>query len=223
MYIDGHAQPHSLVALLRENPGVVPPFPGPSLIQPARVPFPPLVDLDAPLPDRVRALVDVYGVQLRRKFSARARPLMRGGVQQMKDYVDLCVATYSLSEHKIAPASWCAFSMDVWRERSPKTPPRIAWVYGCSRLDERRWWFHQEQGRYEGGQTHYGEQHLALVRRWYAMQKDLVASCDTGVAAVVAKHFEPGEYKMAVDQCVLEAKRLQQIVNEQCARGEWSW
>jgi hypothetical protein len=219
----------SIVAALN---GVIPPYPGPSIVPSVTVPPPPKLDAAAPLPERARVVAFAYKGAVEKRFGKPCWAFRYGqSVERSKHYTDLCLCADALTEAKIAPAAWCAFSTDVWKKyafgQRGKLPP-VTWVCSSDRIEDRMTWFLAELPRYDGGQMWLGDVHRDLLNRWWRMRREIqqVAVRDGSLARareVVARHFPRGQWDVLVERARVEATKVKQMLEHEVKRGGFLW
>ena len=200
-----------------------PPYPGATKIPPALVPEPPL--LDPTDGERVWAhtLMAAYRGAVESRTKKRCFVLVRGDLMKSKYAALLVAAARKLIEHKIAPAAWCAWSVDVWRNTQHGSPP-LGMVFGLKRIDERRGWFHSELQNYAGGLTIYGKTYRALLKAWTDMAGELYRLRDSSKAPEVVERYFPGRrYEDLVAAAREEAAATTRRLREAAERGVWLW
>lgn len=107
---------------LRRLPPGVPPYPGPQVVDAAKVPTPPRLhsQLVARGPDdelmesAVRKLVRAHRGACLGRLGIEVHAFRRGGLTKSKLYPRLVECAKALAEHEIPPTSWAGFSCDVW-------------------------------------------------------------------------------------------------------------
>lgn len=138
-------------------------------------------------------------------------------------------------ELEVSPASWIAWSMDVWRDqehpatgaRAKLALPPVGWMFSVSRLEEREGWFQNEAVSYEGREPlplTSAQGAFMRVQAEYGARLGRLTdeSPDSEVVAIYEEAF-PGGF----DRCVAELREAQTAVKqrllERVHAGEWIW
>lgn len=212
----------------------VPPFP---TVTPARTPNPPLLDPEAGNLERAHSLMRAYNAAINRKFPPR--PNRAGKVRphgagmkltaKSKLFPTLVEAAQLLIDHEIAPAAWCTWSCDIWRDYgngkgNSKKPPPLAWVLGPKRISERYGWFAAEESGYSGGRAIVGPVLKQLLTRYYAMESAIFRADAYLNPEVVVKEFFPGDtYEQMVKAARAECAATAEQLVQQAADGVQPW
>ncbi len=228
------------------RPGV-PPFPGPTVVEPARVPPPPLLDAGADDEVWFKQIAKAWRGTTMAFFGGNAKDawifkkqldLIRRKrteknaekITKSKHYQMLLDAGAKFIEHDISPAAWIAFSFDVWAEYGDgdtERPPPPKWVFGTKRIDDRRGWFRNAADEYRGGKVFFSPPHKALIRRHTTMRRDLrklpVDAEQTRVEAVVEKHFPNNMHELLTARAVEATREMNTQLEKFLADGEWLW
>jgi hypothetical protein len=203
----------------------VPPFPGASLIAPATLPSPPLLDEKMGDLERADMLAVAFRAAAESRFGGRCWAFRGGPLMRSKFYSLLVDAAQTLLDLEFSPAAWCAFSCDVWKKhadergRKVKHPP-VQWVFNASRIVERRGWFRAEEDNYAGGRIIYGPKHKALLGRYALMRAELLRRQEP-VATIVARYFP--NWERTITDVRAEVAELQQDLRARAERGEFLW
>lgn len=196
-----------------------------ALVGVAAVPNPPT--LDTSMTDRERAirLADAYRGAVRARLRLDAFAFKRGDVTRSKHYPTLVEAAAFMLAHELAPAAWCAWSCDVWRQYAGgRKPPPIPWVFGAKRLAERRGWFEAEEGAYTGGRVSYGPEQSRLVQRYLAARLEIDrAGAFASPEGVFAKWFPGDAYERAVERARVEVERASTSLRRDADMGVFLW
>jgi hypothetical protein len=201
------------------RPTELPPFPSFSVVQPAIVPNPPLLDSTLSEDAQVEMLAAVYRSVVAAKLN---RPTRHATVRKdvRAKLVDACKL---LIEHEISPIAWAAFSFDEWKAATGKsTQPLLGWVWSSSRLDtpQRRGFF-RSSTEIAGGRLIFGPIYKKLLDTWYAALHEARRTHD---ARAATEHFFPdGEYDRLVEAARAEAEDNQKRMRAMSERGDWLW
>jgi hypothetical protein len=205
-------------------PGV-PPYP---IIETPRAPHPPLLDADATKLERAHVLATAYRAALKNRFKQDSWEMRKGPLQRSKHYPMLVEAAQLLIDHEIAPAAWCVWSCDIWRDFGGKgnkrKPPPVGWVLGPKRIAERYGWFASEESGYMGGAPVHGPILKELVRR-YAKMHDALYQRDAYLnpEEVVAEFFPGTAYAETLAAAKNECRILAGQLQEKVAAGSYIW
>jgi hypothetical protein len=176
-----------------------------------------------PPEELARACARAYRGAVQSRFDGPCFVFARGDLTKSKYYVMLVVGARLLIEQEIAPAAWCAWSMDIWKLRSGATkPPPIAWVFSEGRVRERCGWFRSEAASYEGGQALYGREHRRLLARWHRMFGELLRGRDPP-EVIVAQHFPDGSYEHGMKRARKEREETMARLDRMVEHGGWLW
>jgi len=207
--------------------GGVPAFPGPSVLTPATVPYPPRLGPDEDDLALAKAVMRAYWGACESRFKKRSWVLRQpGALAASKQLKSLVAGAKVLREKEIPPASWAAFSVDVWRRFDKKdTPPPLAWVFSPKRMEEREGWYREEAGTY-GGRAVFPPAAKELLMRYMAMRRALVleqVQTEDDVARVMHKYLPGDAYDFLVAKARIQSKAEQDRLNGAVRRGEWLW
>lgn len=156
----------TLARLFARGGPFLPPYLTADLLAVPRVPSPPLLDSELSRLRRVEALVRCYRALIEARTGEPCYVLARGDVRRSRFFGSLADAASSLIDQEVAPASWAAFSWDVWHHysnRPARTSPPLNWVYSTSRVNERLGWFRREESSYGGGHRVFSARHKELL------------------------------------------------------------
>jgi hypothetical protein len=204
---------------------VIPPFPGPSVVEPVVVPPPPRLDPGSPLHERATVLARAYGSVIRKRHPGEGYAFLgTKDARRSRHYVALAQGADALTEKGYPPMAWLLFSFDVWKNGG--VPP-LEWAVGATRVTERGWWFRKERSLYEGGRVWTSPLARVLVHRWWKMRADLlgVAYRDAPVARIeraVHRHFPEG-WQRLVDNAREDAQRARAQLAAWVAEGRCIW
>lgn len=228
---------------------IIPPQPSIGEIAVARVPQPLVITDDMPKAKAVRYVARAFRAAIIREYG-ETRMLVEATYKDPKavlasKHADTIVrALPKLIEYKLAPVSWTAFSIDVWKKyvlngsgrwdqvpskmRRPRkhAQPTPAWVFGKKRLEERTDWFAWFEANMRGGQLVMTKAHATLLKRHAALRKALIAEQtldEERVRELVRAHLPKSEYarlkRLAEDDAEFEQDRLDAALRA----GEWLW
>ena len=199
-----------------------PPYPGISVVAPALVPPPPLLDAEWGDEELAAKALDAYRKVAAHRTRRRCFILRSGPGRFFRLILE---GARKMLEFSIPPIAWCAWSWDLWHVRSRSTPP-IHYVFGARRIEQRRGWFRSEALAYLGGAARYGEAHRKLLSRWESMAADLRrtdAKSEAEVRAAIARWFPDGKYERMIAEARAEASAEDARLHEALERGEWLW
>lgn len=237
--------------LVREFGDLLPPYPGPGVIEFATLPAPPLIKPSLKEPRAVWRLMCGYSCAVKHYYGASyafAR-VSEATVLQSRHYPTLAAAVPQLIDLKISPVAWAAFSIHAWRgyvvgggkgktwdaapsaQRGPsrRTPPSPGWTYSRKRLAERVDWYSWTEAYHRGGRMHFSQAHLELVRRYESMKRAIltVASQRLVTRAEIAQVVQAHLSKRRFDQLkgAAETEAMLQLASWQAAikQGEFIW
>jgi hypothetical protein len=150
-----------------------PPYPDSQRMGVERTKNPPPLEEGLSKKEMVEILVRVYRGAYESRYGAPSFVLAKVDVTKSNHYKLLKNAAQVMLDHDIAPASWIAWSMDVFRAaqkdkgRDPnRTQPSFSFVFSGKRLNEKRWWFREQMGGYLGGQPQPSPESRDVLRRW---------------------------------------------------------
>jgi len=199
-------------------------------LAPVMIPNPPLLD-PADIPGRKAYLLQRWfegAVEARTKKRCWSfRSERAGHITQSKHFGLLVKAAEVFIAHDIAPAAWCAFSMDVWLEHENKGAMPIPWAFSPKRIEERRGWFRSVSSDYSGGRVLHSDAGRELMQRQARLDRALrtlpgdatdeqISACVSGVLTI--------EHQARLIASVQEAAKLMNddLANKVYA-GEWVW
>jgi hypothetical protein len=201
-----------------------PPFPGVSVVAPALVPDPPLLDASLSEVARVWKLVRAYRAVVEAKCGERCFAFARGDVRRSSLYRGMANGAAALIEHGIAPIAWAAWTTDVWQRDGNRSAPPVPLVWGAKRIAERRGWFRRESLTYMGGRAVFGPKLRELIRRWHALAGALIRADEpSGGAALVERWFPGTRYDDLVREAKVESARKNAELRARAEDGEWLW
>jgi hypothetical protein len=221
--------------VLAEFGDVLPTYPDARVIPEVRIPAPPQLADHDDVRKHVLQLALTYRGALMSKCNVKgSHPLIRGvwtgmNVSKMASSDKLSGAVVMMLGHNIAPAAWCAFSIDVWKHLMQKPePPPMVWVYSAARIAEHIDWFHDERAQWSGNRVHPNEAQRNLLRVYSAIQHELlrlpVLDRDT-VASVVRRHSSalPMSWELHVAEACAAAHAATKTVGDALRRGDFIW
>ncbi len=219
----------SPVTLLATPAPGLPPYPGVSVIECARIPDPPkLREEDGPEVWAVllatlfkNAVEKRYGV---REFQFRNEATIR----RSKHFNKLQLFAEKLFAHDIPPGAWVAFRVDEWkantkerRSGAPETPT-VGYVFSMRAVTDMRWRFREAMGDGDiGGRALYGKSHRELLRRYTKMH----AAINAGMRKAEARERAfPGDlWDVLLDAARAESAELRRNLSMQVKRGDFLW
>lgn len=156
---------------------------------------------------------------------------VNGEISRFQHYKQLVEVAKLLREKGIAPAAWCAFSIDTWQKYGPKAQARdpnkrasVFWVFLASRVEERSGWFSSEYSRYSGGTAIFGRLHKELLQRYAALRSALRPGMTLADREqLVQKYFPRGRYSKLVEAARDEAFETERQLYRQVERGVFVW
>lgn len=227
---------------------LLPPYPGIDVVPVARVPQPPILTEEMSKPKALRVAALGYRAALERVYGP-SRILVEAtykdprAVLSSKHAHVLVAVLPMLVQYRIAPASWSAFSIHVWRNyvmkgsgalhdipsriRRPKksTPPPPRWVFSPKRLDERTEWFTWHEATCRGGQLRISAEHRELMTRHRRLRAALLAAYDEltreRVQALVAEHLPLATFARLKKKATQRAEYEQDELEQAALGGEW--
>ena len=119
-------------------------------LQGVRVPPPPKLDPMQSLADQCMMLVNAVRGALESRYGKRSYVFSGSkDLSKSKYFKSLSAACAALLEHDIAPAVWCAWSIDWWKSQENgkgKKEPPTTWVLSAQRIDKQAGWCKSETG-----------------------------------------------------------------------------
>lgn len=252
--LDGGASRERFVwpLIARQYADIIPPFPGPGVVEFASLPSPPLLDAKEPDPRKVWRVIAGYATAVRHHYGAcyAFDRVSEATVLRSKHYPTLSEAVPHFIDLKIAPLAWSAFSIHVWqsyvvgggrgktwdavpsRQRrgpSRRTPPTPAWTFSVKRINERVDWYSWQESYWRGGRLDISIAHRKLATRWYRMKAAIVLAAANGkvtremIEKAVQANLPKREYDRLKDEAETAAMVQQDAWNRAVKRGEWVW
>jgi hypothetical protein len=155
----------------------------------------------------------------------------RKDLEKSKHLPGLVEAVNALREADIAPASWAAFSVDVWRDcgevkrdnKGKLMPPPIKWMWSAKRIRERQDWFADEASTYETIRVTYGDKAKALMAKWGQYQAAIFRAAVRGhpLEKVTTQFWPNNSYEVLLAEANAEAARLGDMMQARAAQGAW--
>jgi hypothetical protein len=151
----------------------------------------------------------------------------RKHISESKHFKLLLAGAAALDEQGVSPASWCAFSMDVWAEHhDSKSAPPLAWMFSPKRIEERFGWWKAESESYGGGRIILSPLARDFMRR-QSNALTAVASLpecatDAQVDAVMERYL-PGGQALWVSRVRAETLALREEMRARVDAGGWVW
>lgn len=192
----GSGRPLNLSRLAER--GLIPPFPDLRTLPGVLIPDPPRLDPNEPAKMRVQTVATAMREALRGRRVKGGSPIFRRDLdERTRRLVGEAASAFIANE--IPPASWCAWSIDVWNrakaEGSRLEAPPLNFVFGANRIHERAGWFWSESRGYMGGRLLSAPTRDKVLAAYSKMRRALHASGSEDpeiVRAIVAKHFPRG-------------------------------
>lgn len=207
----------------RQEDQWTPPFPGPSVVSPPRVPEPPQLPADLAPDDKAALVARAYRTTISARYGFRCMTLANvGDIEQRKEFKDLAASADLLVAHRIPPIAWVAWSVDVWRHFGKSNrPPSIRWVFNPQRIEKWHGWFHSEQQGYRGGQLVPVPALRELYFRFEKMRFAIIRGAEQ--AAAVAQHLPRHEYERLLAEARMQIAEIQLDLNRKVQAGHFLW
>lgn len=206
----------------------VPPYPGPTILQPVKVPPPPVIPPDMADKDAVVMLVRSYRGGVESASGQRwsgFRSLAQ--LKRSRYYRMLTDAVHTLRDLGIAPASWVMFSLEVWSKygfgTSKQKRPPLPWVFGCARIEQHCDWFFDSSATSFQKRLVFPPAAQDLLKRYGQMMFELRQKKGESRRAVVERYFPDGLYDKLLRRSQWQADELSETLTAKVARGEWVW
>lgn len=213
--------------VLREYGAIIPPYPDAKVITPVRTPPMPKLSVHATPEQNARMVALSFRGVVHRFYRITLHSFRFGmDLRTMPTGVTLFQAAAALLQRDIAPAAWCAFSCDAWRDQGHHKPPTTIWTLSKVRIEERLEWFHTQRQRWEGGKLYVSTAHHQLLSMHVAMQHDLLRVPELTravVRAVVRRHFPYGVWGELVQQAETAANDAAEMFKAAVPRGDFVW
>lgn len=197
-----------------------PPYPGSSVVKPAR--FGGFLQLPTDAELCRESLVRSWGSAASGyPCGFRVRALDPHG---SKWRAKLDAGVLALQRTKTKPAEWALFSIHVWRAHRQSFPP-LVWTWSANRIQDRQEWFAEWKAEQPTIWPMFvSESAKSLVRAWEMMAQDvanpllsLVTVADA--RAILDAHFPGDRYENLVDSAVVGNRRLGLRIAEDRACG----
>jgi hypothetical protein len=212
------------------------PYPSPERVGLLKTPTPPLFPAEATVEERVQWAVRAFCGA----WTSRARQrvhIFAGDIIESPHYAALVKGSAALRDAGIAPASWCGFSVDVWRDHTaPNLPARQrhklvppSWVFNPQRVRERADWYWSSAAYYAGGHLITLPAARRLVALWNAARERVLRLPHDAPAALVEREVHavvPGgleEWERQCDAARDVCQQQQESLNARAAAGEFVW
>jgi len=208
--------------------GLIPPYPGASIVPPVVIPPPPAIPKNATDEEAAVILAKAYRSGIKHVLRRNCYSLFRGDITKSKPYKTLVVASKLLRQYNAAPISWAVWSCSVWKKwKGVKSNPPIMWVYGMPRIDGKIDVFRREHS--EGtARTALTEKHRILLNRYNELIIELNKLSNTGASEIerirlVKRYFPSNMYWALVEKINEESELIQKRLVVRIRRGEWVW
>lgn len=202
-----------------------PPYPGASVVMPATVPDPPLLDPTHTERAHVLNLCFTWRTVLRARMGASwfVKPAIV--TPRWRYYKQLANAAEQLIKHSLWPMAWGAWSIDLWKRDGSQDAPPLTVVWAAKRIERLRGWFGKEAQTYLGGRAIFGAKHRDLLRRWTAMGYELIRAGERpeDSARIVERWFPGALYDELVRSARVEAATKTAELRARVDSGEWVW
>ncbi len=189
-------------------------------------PSPPKLD-DRETPERhAFLLMRWYEGAVRARFGKEpgAFKRYRNGPATSPHFALLVEAAKRFIAEDISPASWCAFSCQVWDAAEAKGLPPLKFMFSAKRIGERAGWYRSEAENYSGGRVLYSPLAKEFMTRQSGM-RCFPASLRTEeqLAAHVARFFPGDLYEDLLTRLRAEGAALREELERVVSLGEWVW
>jgi len=206
----------------------VPRFPGPTVMPPATVPGPPMLPEGLGDEEAVDRLLKAYRGATEARTKKKCWVLSRAGeARKSKHWPVLLAAARKLEEFEWRPGAWVMWRLDSWAEMHPRSKEApLKWVFSVAAMEEHGGWFESESGHYSAPRIIYNPLAQDVLRRYQAMQMELLVRGAVGEAAVkqvVEKHWPGDAYRRAVAAANARTQEDQMLINRRIQRGDWVW
>jgi hypothetical protein len=204
----------------------LPPAPRVYDIAPCIVPDPPMLDSEESAERHAQLLANWYSGAVEQATGKKCWAFARGPACKSKHFKTLKAAARLFIEHDIAPAAWIAFSFSVWEQHSDDAEPPIGWVFGASRIEERRGWFHSVASRYGGGVQMYVPAAMELMRAHVALRLAVRRArpmTSEELVAIVERMLPLQKREALARKASAEAEQKRAELACDIANGKWVW
>ena len=199
-------------------------YPSYDLLNPAVVPSPPKLNPDDPDGSWALSLIRAYRGALQSRFKLTSTAFRKGSVTSSKYLKPLVEAAKMLQQHDIAPASWAAFSCDVWKKYGKGPKPSLQWVFAAKRIEANHDWFKSELSSYTGRRVVFGDAAREVMNRYQRLQMRLRgATTEKEALAMVEQELPADSYKRLIEAARKEADAERTRLRVAVGRGEWLW
>jgi len=232
--ISGGASVSSLATIEVQYPGIVPAFPGDTVVRAVVTPPPPLLPDGGLVAEVVPQLFAAYVCGLKHVLGVVRKPKLPKITPEMTGARSLVSAVGILRARKLSPVMWCVHSLERWkRTLASYVPahvkcPAWTWVYSTTRMGrpEEIKEALRVQNAHPGRVMAMGAAHKLLLEKWHAMRASVVRLQNPTretVTKAVELYFSSGHYDSLVKAAQKETEGLQRFIDEKVARGEFVW
>jgi hypothetical protein len=191
-----------------------------------RVPDPPMLNPDDPPERHAFLLARWYTQAVEQQTGKVCWTFKKTHVTKSRYYALLVKVAKYFILHEIAPAAWCAFSVDVWAKYNDKgdKPPPVQWVFSTDRMVKREKWF-WNANRALGGTLVLPESAKDLIARQAAMRSEIARSnpSDQTLGKIVQKYFPGDTFDRLCAQVKSDTKRMTSELRSRAQAGDWLW
>lgn len=207
--------------------GVIPPYPGPTLIPPAAAPGPEMLRPTYSESDRVACLSAAFREACRLVCHQESAFMLRGKPEAHAAYRTLLTFSGCLEADEVAPAVWAVHGFRLWRamNKSPK-PPSAKWIFSQTRYENAREAFLEGPAGLVRRFLPPVEEQRRLAAEWTEMWRALRLSAPASRASVLAivEQFFPGlEFDTRVNRAIAHTKAVQANALSRARLGEIFW
>ena len=213
-----------------------PPYPTTDYLHVPTVPRPPLLDDEASEEDIAFACLKAYRGAVEAMTKQPCKVLSgydAARLSRWSGYSRLLQGAVMLHACGVAPAAWCAFSVDAWRQhvrkhrsKSPIAPP-LTWTFLETRIADHSDWFLEDSDNsvWTAGRMKFGPLATKLIDRYarYAMELRTKSFTHEDALRIKAKWWPETRYQREVEAVRAEGDAEQKRLTEAVARGEWVW
>lgn len=204
----------------------LPPYPSTALLKTPRLPAPPKLPSDGDPESGAAMIAAAYRGAVESRTGQTCWAFSRGRISRSKYFKALCAAGELFVEHDISPASWLAFSADIWLQHFAKgkvTAPPVNWAISTKRIAQHHGWFNREALNYSGGRLLLTDQHKDLLRRYDGLKRSMFQCLNPDeIHTLIDEWFPDGwekMYEIVKQEGREEQKRIERVVK----RGEFIW
>jgi hypothetical protein len=204
--------------------GLLPPYPGATVVPPVIVPPPPLLGHDMSDIDVAETLAEAYRASVYAVMGEVSRAMTRSRIEDTRWFHSLCACGRLLRDASVAPLSWAVWSMEVWKGWKPggrPGPPN--WVFSPTRVDGRMDNFLREFGSVGQPRMVITDAHRELLARYRAVVDGVAAEGVGALRALLAEHLPVGMYdellSRASEESALERGKIEMALTD----GAWLW